>query len=154
MFALGDGVMHAHMSEIAPATYKKAHRHAAGTHVLTLTGGGYSLLWYPGDARLHARRLGVRHVFPPLQGAVPPALRHERTSLALRRYRHRRRPLSLHRAEAAHGWRTTVRNASQISVKEGGDQIEYEDQDPRIHPMWLEEMRKHGITPRLELPKT
>ena len=37
--------MHAHISEIAPATYKKAHRHMAGTHVLTLTGDGYSLLW-------------------------------------------------------------------------------------------------------------
>jgi hypothetical protein len=40
-----------------------------------------------------------------------------------------------------------------LSVKLGGDQIEYEDQDARIHALWLEEMRKHGITPRLELPK-
>ena len=30
MFVLADGVMHAHISEIAPATYKKAHRHARG----------------------------------------------------------------------------------------------------------------------------
>jgi len=36
------------------------------------------------------------------------------------------------------------------SVKEGGDQIEYEDQDPRIHRIWLEEMRKNGATPRME----
>jgi hypothetical protein len=38
------------------------------------------------------------------------------------------------------------------SVKDGGNQIEYEDQDPRIHQLWLEEMRKAGITPKLELP--
>ena len=38
------------------------------------------------------------------------------------------------------------------SVKEGGDQIEYEDQDPRIHAIWLEELRKSGVTPKLELP--
>jgi len=37
------------------------------------------------------------------------------------------------------------------SVKEGGDQIEYEDQDPRIHRIWLDAMAKAGITPRLEL---
>ena len=36
------------------------------------------------------------------------------------------------------------------SVKEGGDQIEYEDQDPRIHRIWLEDMRKHGATPKME----
>jgi hypothetical protein len=35
------------------------------------------------------------------------------------------------------------------SVKDGGDQIEYEDQDPRIHALWLDEMRRHGVTPRL-----
>jgi hypothetical protein len=40
-----------------------------------------------------------------------------------------------------------------VSVKLGGDQIEYEDQDPRIHQIWLEEMRKRGITPRFELPQ-
>ena len=32
-----------------------------------------------------------------------------------------------------------------VSVKEGGRQIEYEDQDPRIHGIWLEEMAKAGI---------
>ena len=36
------------------------------------------------------------------------------------------------------------------SVKEGGDQIEYEDQDPRIHRIWLEEMRKNGAPPKME----
>jgi hypothetical protein len=31
------------------------------------------------------------------------------------------------------------------SVKKGGDQIEYEDQSPRIHEMYLEETRKQGV---------
>ena len=44
------------------------------------------------------------------------------------------------------------KQATSLSVKLGGDQIEYEDQDPRIHQIWLEEMRKAGITPKLELP--
>ena len=37
-----------------------------------------------------------------------------------------------------------------LSIKEGGDQIEYEDQDPRIHKIWLEELKKNGVTPRME----
>ena len=36
------------------------------------------------------------------------------------------------------------------SVKEGGDQIEYEDQDPRIHRLWLGEMRRNNAVPRME----
>jgi hypothetical protein len=27
------------------------------------------------------------------------------------------------------------------SIKEGGDQKEYDDQDPRIHSIWIEELR-------------
>ena len=36
------------------------------------------------------------------------------------------------------------------SVKDGGDQIEYEDQDPRIHRIWLEDMRRNGAPPKME----
>ena len=39
--------------------------------------------------------------------------------------------------------------AVSLDIKAGGDQIEYEDQDKRIHPIWLEEMRKNGVTPRM-----
>src|SRR4051812_26110363 len=47
---LADSVMHAHTSEMPVGTYKKAHRHGAGAHVLALTGSGYTLLWNDGDA--------------------------------------------------------------------------------------------------------
>ncbi len=36
------------------------------------------------------------------------------------------------------------------STREGGSQVEYEDQDPRIHEIWLEEMRKNDIEPQFE----
>ena len=32
-----------------------------------------------------------------------------------------------------------------VSVKEGGCQIEYEHQDPRIHQIYLAELAKHGV---------
>ncbi|MFT5540315.1 MAG: hypothetical protein ACI82H_001845, partial [Alphaproteobacteria bacterium] len=36
-----------------------------------------------------------------------------------------------------------------VSFKEGGRQIEYEDQDPYIHKLYLEELVKHGGTCRM-----
>jgi hypothetical protein len=37
-----------------------------------------------------------------------------------------------------------------VSVKDGGRQVEYEDQDPRIHRLYLEELRRRGIEPRMD----
>ena len=37
-----------------------------------------------------------------------------------------------------------------VSVKDGGRQIEYEDQDPRIHQLYVEELRRRGIEPRMD----
>ncbi len=153
LFALADSIMHAHISEIAPATYKKAHRHAGGTHVITLTGGGYSLLWYPGDTEFTRVDWEYGTVFPPLEGQFHQhfvtsnnASRYAAMALGGMRYplmeQHRRMGISV----------DGKKQAVSLSVKEGGDQIEYEDQDPRIHAIWLEEMRKHGITPRMEDP--
>ena len=36
-------------------------------------------------------------------------------------------------------------NRSDVSMKEGGRQIEYADQDPRIHALWLKELAKTGV---------
>jgi len=35
-------------------------------------------------------------------------------------------------------------------VKLGGRQVEYEDQDPRIHRIYLAELAKHGVKSRME----
>jgi len=152
--ALADSVMHAHISEVAPATYKKAHRHGAGTHVLTLTGGGYSLLWYPGDKDFKRVDWEYATVFPPLNQqfhqhfvTTENASRYLATGIGGTSY-------VFYEQQRRTGGYGGQKSASKTSIKEGGDQIEYEDQDPRIHALWLEEMRKHGIAPRLELPKT
>lgn len=144
-FVLGDGIMHAHMSEVAPATYKKAHRHSEGIHVLTLTGGGYSLLWYPGDTEFERVEWSFGVVFPPCEMQFHQhfvtserASRYVATGIGNLRY-----PFSAAKRRQKAGIAT--------SLKDGGNQIEYQDQDPRIHQIWLEEMHKRGITPQLTL---
>jgi mannose-6-phosphate isomerase-like protein (cupin superfamily) len=151
MFVLADGVMHAHISEIGVAAYKKAHRHRSGLHVLTVTGSGYSLLWFDGEPDF--TRVDWKHgvVFPPIENQFH---QHFATSNVPSRYVATgyggiRYPFSELMRGSVFG-NDGKSGRGQLSVKLGGDQIEYEDQDPRIHRIWLEEMRKHGITPRLE----
>ena len=42
------------------------------------------------------------------------------------------------------------KGAVSTSIKEGGDQYEYEDQDKRIHAIWLEEMKTNGVEPKMQ----
>ena len=55
----------------------------------------------------------------------------------------KRYPVVWERRVGSEGRRTDV------SIKEGGAQIEYHDQDPRIHPLWLSEIRKHGVASQM-----
>jgi hypothetical protein len=88
-----------------------------------LSGDGYSLLRSQGETEFQRVDWEFGTVFPPC-------------------------------AQQFHQHFVTSNHASRyLATGLGGDQIEYEDQDPRIHALWLEEMRKRRITPKLELPK-
>jgi uncharacterized RmlC-like cupin family protein len=139
-FILADGTMHSHVSQIPAGRYKKAHRHAAGTHVHAVDGEGYSLLWYEGDSEF--KEFPWRHGFmytPPFWmfhqhfNTCPKPARYVACSLGSRRYPF----ISLRRKSAEGG--------GAISVQQGGRQIEYEDQDPRIHRKWLESLKETGV---------
>jgi mannose-6-phosphate isomerase-like protein (cupin superfamily) len=154
LFALGNGIMHAHISEIAAATYKKAHRHEAGFLVLTLTGDGYTLLWEEYGKAF--TRVDWAHgvVIPPCEGQFHQhfvtsntASRYMATGLGSLRY-----PFTESFRELTLGGRNGKPQAVSRSVKEGGNQIEYEDQDPSVHAMWLEELKKHGVKPSFGPP--
>jgi quercetin dioxygenase-like cupin family protein len=151
--AMADGVMHAHISEIAPATYKKAHRHEGGTHVLTLAGGGYSLLWEDGSAELERVEWTFGTVFPPkeMQWHQHFVTTNEPSRYVATNLGGIRHPVLQSRRDMVIG-KPGEKQLLAKSSKEGGHQIEYGDQDPRIHRIWLEEMRKAGITPQLDLP--
>ncbi|MEA2985865.1 MAG: hypothetical protein QOD94_2119 [Alphaproteobacteria bacterium] len=151
MFVLADGVMHAHISEMPVGTYKKGHRHGPSFHVMCVTGHGYSLLWFEGQKDF--LRVDWKHgtVFPP---ADQQFHQHFNTSSHPARYLATavgglRYPLMVTQRHALLG-KDGQKQGVSLSLKEGGGQIEYEDQDPRIHRLWLEEMKKNNVTPRME----
>lgn len=151
MFVLADGIMHAHISEMPVGTYKKGHRHGPSFHVMCVTGHGYSLLWFEGQKDF--LRVDWKHgtVFPP---ADQQFHQHFNTSSHPARYLATavgglRYPLMVTQRHALLG-KDGQKQGVSLSLKEGGGQIEYEDQDPRIHRLWLEEMKKNHVTPRME----
>ncbi len=144
-FILADGSMGAHVSEMPVGTYKKGHRHGPGLHIFFIHGTGYTLLWYEGDQEF--QRADWRHgmVFAP-----PDEMFHQHfdTSAVPARYLalgfgSKRYPIVEARRRGSEGRR------SDISIKDGGSQIEYEDQDPRIHRVWLAEIRKTGVRSKM-----
>ena len=142
-FILADGTMHAHSSEMPVGTYKKGHRHGADFHVYTVTGHGYSLLWYEGDEDF--TRVDWRHgvVFAPPDmmfhqhyNTAPEPARYLAVALGSLRYPFTAEKMGL------------FKGVDQ-NVRDGGRQIEYADQDPRIHGIYLEELRKNGVESRM-----
>ena len=152
MFVLADGSMHAHISEMPVGTYKKGHRHGAGFHVMCVTGHGYSLLWFDKDQDF--LRIDWKHgvVFPPADqqfhqhfNASNVPARYLATGVGGLRY-----PVTTMNRRSLLGLKPGEKGAVSTSIKEGGDQVEYEDQDPRIQKIWLDETRKHGVEQKMD----
>jgi hypothetical protein len=129
-------------------TYKKAHRHGPGYHVMCVAGSGFSLMWHEGEKDFH--RIEWQHgvVFPP---ADRQWHQHFTTSTGSARYfatgfGSLRYPFTQARRDEILGEKV----AFATSTKEGGDQIEYRDQDPRIHPIYLEELARRGLQSKMD----
>jgi uncharacterized RmlC-like cupin family protein len=132
--SMADNTMACHISEFEVGTYKKAHRHGPGAHVIIVSGEGYSLLWPEGKERV---RLDWRpgSMFSPPQGwyhqhfnTGPAPARY----VALRRGGSPEHPLRIGADEGA-----------------GAQQIEYEDEDPAIREMYVRELAAKGLRPRM-----
>jgi hypothetical protein len=143
VFTLAEGTMHAHCSEMSVGTYKKAHRHGPDFHVFIVNGYGYSLFWHEGDNELRRYDWHPGCVFAPTDmifhqhfATSPHPVRYMATAFGSGRY-----PFS--------GEKRRVKLGVDVSVKAGGSQIEYEDQDPRIHQIYLEELRKNNVACRM-----
>ncbi len=142
MFELAHNTMAAHISEFPVGTYKKAHRHGPGAHVIILSGQGYSLLWQQGGEIKQADWKPGSLIVPPNawfhqhfnSGATPARY------LALRwgsqRY-------------IAGAFFSSDAQLADVDVKQGGAQIEYPDEDPYIHSHFEEGLAKAGAACRM-----
>ncbi len=140
---LSGSSMHVHLSQIPAGTYNKG-RVAAGPHVFPLAGSGYTLVWKDGDAEFerHDWRPGLVFVAPDdryhqhFNTGTQPS-RHFAVSFGNHRY-----PVLARLAKRA--------EAPVTAVKDGGPQVDFEDQDPRIHALWSSELAKNGTASRME----
>jgi len=138
MLELADNSMGAHISQFAIGMYKKAHRHGPGAHVIILDGVGYSNLWekdFAGHKKCDWRPGAV---------IVPPDNwfhQHFNTGAEPARY------LALRYSGLRHRQAYNVQRGeegSDVSLKEGGWQIEYEDEDRSVHQLFESELKQHG----------
>lgn len=141
---LADSVLHAHISEMKVGTYKKAHRHGPDVHVFCLSGEGYSLFWYEGDADFVRIDWTQGWVFAP-----PDMMYHQHFNTSANRTRY---------IAIGHGsvrypftqnmWK--VYRGVDVDVKSGGNQIEYADQDPRVHGIYVDELKRRGVAVQMD----
>ncbi len=136
LFELAHNTMCAHVAEFPVGTYKKAHRHGPGAHVVILDGQGYSLLWPDGETR---HRVDWR----PGTVVVPPCnWFHQHFNSGARPVRYLALRWGSQRYDL--GGAISVDAASDVSVKDGGAQIEYGDEDRAIHQLFETELARAG----------
>lgn len=141
---LSSSAMHVHVSEVPGATYTKG-RIAAGPHVFPLAGSGYTLVWKDGDADFE------RHDWwPGLVFIAPDDRYHQHFNTSTTSSRHFAMSFGNYRYPVLTRLRRRA-EAPVTAVKHGGPQIDFADQDPRIHAMWLAELAKTGVAPRMEV---
>lgn len=141
-FEFANNTMVSHVSEFPVGTYKKGHRHGPGYHVIMLSGEGYSLMWPEGAPEM--TEVGWK----PGTLFVPPGLwwhQHFNAGRDPARY--------LAIRWGGNKWKVAQYLDNQgvdKDVSEGGNQIEYEDQDPRIHRTYVERCAANGVPVKMD----
>jgi mannose-6-phosphate isomerase-like protein (cupin superfamily) len=146
-FHLANNQMECHVSQFPPGTYKMAHKHGVGAHVLILNGIGYSLLHFAGQERvkvdwkdgsvLSPRTLEYHQHF----NTGPTSASY----LALRLGALSRSGI-VQRA-------TEDLSTTAISEREGGLQVAYEDEDPEVYDLFVRECSRNGAEVKLPRPQ-
>jgi len=147
MFEMAANTMKGHVSEFPVGTYKKGHRHGPGAHLLILSGdAGYSLTWTKedmSDVRKADWEVGSMVIVPS------DACYHQHFNTGSRRARY---------LAIGYGAGGNVpglfapfsgSGTADVSQKDGGMQVEYEDENPIVLDMFEEDCLKHGAVPTM-----
>jgi hypothetical protein len=135
-FQLGDGSLIAHISQFPSGQYKKAHRHGPGANIVILGGEGYSLLWERDGDDPQRVDWGPNSIF------VPPDMwwhQHFNSGPDPARYLALRWGSRKHMIN--HRYEGTL-----VDRRDGGNQIEYDEQSPYIDELFNAECERRGVT--------
>ncbi len=149
---LADNTMQAHISEFEVGTYKKAHRHGPGSHVVMLNGTGYTLMW-KGSPKFSDAPDHVRVDFTEASLFVPPdGWFHQHFNIGHDPARYLAATWGgdgrwFMRALGGGG---RTHRLGKTSIRKGGNLIEYQDEDPAIREIFEAELRKAGVESRMK----
>ena len=137
-FNFAKSSLNSHISQFPIGTYKKAHAHGPGAHVIILSGSGYSLMW-PEGAEPERFNWEVGTMI------VPPNMwyhQHFNTGTTPARY------LAFKYEGVA------IRNAqgvpkAWISKRIGGHQIDYADETQEVRDLFEQALAKNGLTTQM-----
>lgn len=149
-FMLAGGTINSHISRFQPGTYKKAHRHGPGAHLYIVQGVGYVHTQRGNEPRI---KCDWQEDSLYLSGAGPGLWLHQHHNVGETPAAYLVLGTNAARRYATSRWNAgdrTDRNTADISEKEGGIQTEYEDEDPEIHKIFEEELKKRGIQCRMK----
>jgi uncharacterized RmlC-like cupin family protein len=137
--------INAHISEFPVGTYKKGHRHGPGAHLVLLSGdSGFSLLWTKEDrsdmVKADWKKNGM--VVVPSDGTF-----HQHFNTGTKRARYLALKQGEHGLVPPYGG---IRAGADVSIKDGGRQIEYEDEAREIHELFEAELAKRGAACRMK----
>ncbi len=134
-----------HISEFPIGTYKKAHRHGPGAHLLLLSGSaGFSLVWTKEDRSDMIKcdwHVGSMVVVPS------DNCTHQHFNSGTTRARYlafRPGDMGVNSPRGGGG------EFADRSQKEGGWQIEYTDEDREIHKIFEKELVENGATCKMK----
>ena len=138
-FSMAKGSMNSHISQFPIGTYKKAHAHGPGAHVIIMSGEGYSMMWPEGETPR-------RYEWQEGSMIVPPNMwfhQHFNTGTTPARYlAFKHEVVSIRNAQGVpKAW---------ISRRLGGDQIDYADEEPVIRKTFAEALKTRGIKANMD----
>lgn len=138
-FNLAKSSMNAHISQFPVGTYKKAHAHGPGAHVIILAGEGYSLMWPEGEEP-------KRYDWKPGTLITPPNMwfhQHFNTGDTPARY------LAFKYEGVAFRNSQGVPKA-WISRRIGGHQIDYADESKTVRTLFADALAEKGLTSQMD----
>ena len=135
-FGLSDNTMSGHILEFVSGSYKKAHRHGPGAHIIILSGSGYSLIWPEGG---EVSRVNWR---PGVVISPPDMWYHQHFATGKAPARHLAMRWGSLEYPGVTNWRKYQENF--------GEQIEYEDEYPSVRESFIRECVANGVEVRMD----